>query len=182
MKLTKTDGREIKISSRKKEVAIVKVLRNNVGLEIAFRSEPLTKALIKEANGRYATKTGFDQNGDQVGLRTYNLSNFINDCATSSEPELQYLGDNFNFDMRSLGYNWNYVNHNCSPNLSFMAITHKPQDYVNTTIVGTFTDRQIEVFTEKVNEFIQKLWEKLCYIRSVESVISVATVMKKEHD
>ena len=113
---------------------------------------------------------------------SYNLSNFINDCATSSEPELQYLGDNFNFDMRSLGYNWIYVNLNCSPNLSFMAITHKPQDYVNTTIVGTFTDRQIEVFTEKVNEFIQKLWEKLCYIRSVESVISVATVMKKEHD
>ena len=48
MKLTKTDGREIKISSRKKEVAIVKVLRNNVGLEIAFRSEPLTKSVIKE--------------------------------------------------------------------------------------------------------------------------------------
>ncbi len=49
MKLTKTDGREIKISSRKREVATLKLLRNRVGLEIAFRSIPLTKALIKEA-------------------------------------------------------------------------------------------------------------------------------------
>ncbi len=182
MKLTKTDGREIKISSRKREVATLKVLRNRVGLEIAFRSIPLTKALIKEAGGRYSPKTAFDQNGEQVGVSTYNLGNFINDCATSSERELQYLGDSFNFDMRSLGYSWNFVNKTCTPNLSFMAITHKPQDFVNTTIVGTFTDRQIETFTDTANEYIQKLWEKLCYVRSIESVISVATVMKKEHD
>lgn len=182
MKLTKTDGREIKISSRKKEVATIKTLRCSAGVDLAYRSVPLTKALIKEANGRYASKTGFTTSGDQIGLKTYNLTNFINDCSTSGDQSLQYIGDCFNFDMRSLGYNWHFVNKTCTPNLSFMAITHKPQDFVNTTIVGTFTDRQIEVFTDTVNEYIQKLWEKLCYIRSVESVISVATVMKKEHD
>ena len=182
MKLTKTDGREIKISSRKKEVATLKVLRNGVGLEVAFRSMPITKALVKEASGRYTPKTGFDQNGDQKGLNTYNLTNFINDCATSGSHELQFLGDCFNFDMRSLGYNWNFVNKTCTPNLSFMAITHRPQDFVNTTIVGTFTDRQIETFSDVANDYIQKLWEKLCYIRSVESVISVSSVTKKEHD